>query len=186
VVCNLRWEWEVRLEQVGFSVFVVPKRYVKGRRHDRVLVSNSVAQSIIESVRAMHPQFVFVYSHPRHKAQNYRPIETMNNTAWQSWRKRCGLHGFRVHDLRHTAGMRLREAGVPESTRADILWHSHAGMTAHYSVAQVVEIREALEKITDERHANNVSLASIIREAKVPTKVPTEAKRPEAALVSGR
>jgi hypothetical protein len=82
--------------------------------------------------------------------------------------------------------MRLREAGVPESTRADILWHSHAGMTAHYSVARVVEIREALEKITDERHANNVSLASIIREAKVPTKVPTEAKRPEAALVSGR
>jgi hypothetical protein len=31
-----------------------------------------------------------------------------------------------------------------------------------------VEIREALEKITDEKHANNVSLASIIREAKVP------------------
>lgn len=52
------------------------------------------------------------------------------------------------------------EAGVPESTRADILWHSHAGMTAHYSVAQVVEIREAPEKITDQKHANNVSLAS--------------------------
>ena len=50
----------------------------------------------------------------------------------------------------------------------------------------MVEIREALEKITDERHANNVSLASIIREAKVPTKVPTEAKRPETELVSGR
>jgi hypothetical protein len=59
-------------------------------------------------------------------------------------------------------------------------------MTAHCSVAQVVEIREALEKITDERHANNVSLDSIIREAKVPTKVPTEAKRPEAVLASGR
>ena len=77
----------------------------------RVLVCNSVAQSIIESVRGMHPEFVFVYSHPRHKTQNYRPIETMNNTAWQSWRERCGLHGFRVHDLRHTVGMRLREAG---------------------------------------------------------------------------
>jgi hypothetical protein len=95
-----------------------------------------------------------VYSHPRHKTQNYRPIET--------------------------------KASVPESTRADILWHSHAGMTAHYSVAQVVEIRKALEKITDEKHANNVSLASIIREAKVPTKVPTEEKRPEAVLASGR
>jgi len=43
-------------------------------------------------------------------------------------------------------------------------------MTAHYSIAQVVEIREALEKITDEKHANNVSLASIIRERKSPPK----------------
>jgi len=113
------------------------------------------------------------------------PPET-NSGSVPELHERCGLHGFRVHDLRHTVGMRLREAGVPESTRADILWHSHAGMTAHYSVAQVVEIREALEKITDEKHANNVSLASIIREAKVPTKVPTEAKRPEAVLASGR
>ncbi|MGH8732454.1 MAG: hypothetical protein ACREVB_02090 [Burkholderiales bacterium] len=55
-------------------------------------------------------------------------------------------------------------------------------MTAHYSVAQMVEIREALEKITDEKHANNVSLASSIHEAKIPTK----AKRPEAVLASGR
>ncbi len=78
--------------------------------------------------------------------------------------------------------MRLREAGVAESTRSDILSHSHAGMAAHYSVAQVVEIREALEKITSERHAHNVSLASTIREAKVPT----EAKQPEAVLAPGR
>ena len=41
---------------------------------------------------------------------------------------------------------------------------SPQGMTAHCPVAQVVEIRQALELITDERHANNVSLASIIRE----------------------
>jgi hypothetical protein len=59
-------------------------------------------------------------------------------------------------------------------------------MTAHYSVAQVVEIREALEKITDEKHANNVSLASIIRESRIPAKVPAEMKRPEAVLAPGR
>ena len=73
--------------------------------------------------------------------------------------------------------------GEGHASGADILWHSHAGMTAHYSVAQVVEMREALEKITDDKHANNVSLASIIREAKVPAKVP---KRPEAVLASDR
>lgn len=55
--------------------------------------------------------------------------------------------------MRHTVGMRLREAGV--------------------------------EKITDEKHANNVSLASIIR-GESPTKVSNEEKRPEAGLASGR
>jgi hypothetical protein len=56
-------------------------------------------------------------------------------------------------------------------------------MTAHYSVAQVVEIRSALELIVDERHANNVSLASIIaaqRAARVPGSVPAEGETAKA------
>lgn len=60
--------------------------------------------------------------------------------------------------------MRLREAGVAEETRADILWHTRKGMPQHYAVAQLMEIRGALEKITDERHGFNKSLASIARE----------------------
>ena len=78
--------------------------------------------------------------------------------------------------------MRLREAGVSEATRADILWHTREGITAHYSVAQVLEIRAALELITSERHANNVSLASLIvqqRGARIPSEVPAGRKRPE-------
>jgi integrase len=187
-LCSLRWDWEVRLVELGFSVFVVPKRYVKGRKRERVVVCNSVAQSIVESVRGQHPDFVFVYSQIRKKGKKpkHRPIETMNNTAWQKARMRAAWPDLRVHDLRHTVGMRLREAGVKEETIADILWHSRPQMTAHYSVAQAVEIREALELITDEKHANNVSLASIIRATRVPAKVPAEVKRPEAVNASGR
>jgi len=70
-----------------------------------------------------------------------------------------------IHDLRHTVGMRLREAGAREETIADILWHTRPGMTAHYSVAQVAELVEALNRITDERHRTNRSLAMIAREA---------------------
>jgi hypothetical protein len=44
-------------------------------------------------------------------------------------------------------------------------------VTAHYSVAQIVEIRDALELITDERNPFNKSLASLSRE-KSPPKVP--------------
>ncbi len=38
-------------------------------------------------------------------------------------------------------------------------------MTAHYSIAQLVEIFEALEKIKDETHRWNVRLQSLAREA---------------------
>lgn len=177
-LCNLRWDWEVRLEELGFSVFIVPRRYVKGRKGDRVLVCNSVAQSIVESCRGEHPEFVFTYTRLKKDGGLAwrRPIETMNNTGWQKWRARHGLQGFRVHDMRHTVGMRLREAGVSEATRADILWHSREGMTAHYSVAQVLELRSALELITSEKHANNVSLASLIARSRVPAEVPATKK----------
>ena len=37
-------------------------------------------------------------------------------------------------------------------------------MTTHYSVAQVAELVEALNRITDERHRTNRSLAMIARE----------------------
>ena len=80
-----------------------------------------------------------------------------------------------MHDLRHTVGLRLREANVEERTISDILWHTRSGMTAHYSVAQVREIHAAVELIADERHSWNKTLASIAQDA-VGTQVPTQRK----------
>lgn len=173
-VCRLRWDWEVKLPDLGFSVFVVPRRWVKGRKRDRVLVCNSVSQRIIEAVRGLHPEFVFVYSRIKKAGKDpiYKPVGKMNNNAWQKARARIGLSKLAVHHLRHTVGMRLREAGVREETISDILWHERSGMTPHYSVAQVLEIREALELIIDERNVSNVSLASIIAGMGVPVAVP--------------
>jgi integrase len=70
-----------------------------------------------------------------------------------------------VHDLRHTVGMRLREAGVPESTAADVLWHARRSMTAHYSLAQLVELHAALVKIEQPSEAWNKSLHTLRQEA---------------------
>lgn len=129
MVSGLRWEWEIKVPEVSISVFEVPRAQVKGRKRIRYVVCNSVAQSIIESVHGDHPEFVFVYLGA--------PIEIMNNSAWRRARRRAGLPDLHMHELRHTVGMRLREAGVAEATISDILWHTRAGMTAHYSVAQV-------------------------------------------------
>ena len=99
-------------------------QHVKGKERSRVVVCNSVAQSVIESVRGQHEDFVFVYRRERTKNVDepplmaYRAIETMNNTAWQRARREAGLGvgDLHVHDLRHTVGMRLREATVQEGT----------------------------------------------------------------------
>lgn len=112
----------------------------------------------------------------------YQPVQSMNNTAWQSARRKVGLGDLHVHDLRHTVGMRLREAGVDEDTRADILWHKRPGMTAHYSQAQVREIRAALELIKDETGRQNRSLRSLAKEARgahVGRRVPSGSLRQE-------
>ena len=92
----------------------------------------------------------------------------------ESWDSRSAHH-----DLRHTVGMRLREAGVREETIADILWHTRQGMTAHYSVVQIDELVEALNRITDEGSRINRSLAMIRWEQlgnESPRKVPVERK----------
>ena len=170
VVCNLRWEWEIKVPELGVSVFEVPRQHVKGKRLARVVVCNSVAQSVVDAVRGQHNEFVFVYRRERVKnvdqapTMAYRPIETMNNTAWQRARGEAGLGDLHVHDLRHTVGMRLREAGIVESAISDLLWHSTGTMTRHYTMAQLVELHGALEKIKADSGRWNKSLATLRRE----------------------
>jgi len=57
----------------------------------------------------VHPDYVFLFRGHR--------VENVNNTAWQLARKIAGISDLHIHDLRHTVGMRLREAGVREETK---------------------------------------------------------------------
>ena len=178
VVCGLKWGWEIEIPELETSVFLIPKESVKGRKRDRILVCNKVAKQVIDAQRGLHDEYVFTY-------QNHR-IETMNNSAWQRARRLAGLGELHVHDLRHTVGMRLREAEVREETIADILWHNRPSMTAHYSVAQVAELYEALNRISNDSNRVNRSLVMIAREArqdKVPQKSPDNKKGLEAICI---
>jgi integrase len=178
VVCGLKWEWEIEIPELETSVFLIPKESVKGRKRDRILVCNKVAMQVINAQRSQHEEYVFTYNNHR--------IETMNNSAWQRARELANLGDLHVHDLRHTVGMRLREAGVTDSTISDVLWHNRLGMTAHYSVAQVVELYDALNKISNESSRMNRSLMMIAREARkvqVPQKSPDSKKGLEAICI---
>lgn len=192
VVCNLQWDWEIRLklDEIEVSVFEVPREHVKGRNKAcDYVVCNSVAQNVVDAMRGLHDRHVFVWRRERTSRKKlrrhetkppmpYRPIDMMNNNGWQRARSKAGLGDLHVHDLRHTVGMRLREAGVAKETRSIILWHKDHGMTTHYSAAQVLEVRSALELISAETGRENRSLRSLAKEARR-TRVPSGSLRQE-------
>jgi len=108
---------------------------------------NRVASAVVDSVRGQHPEFVFVY---RGKA-----VGTINNTAWQSARRRAGLEHVRVHDLKHTFGRRLRAAAFEDC--------QHLLGGAHYHPlfgCRVGEVEGNARKIA---HTNSVEAKSAHR-----------------------
>jgi len=71
----------------------------------------------------------------------------MNNTAWQSARKKAELSQVRVHDLKHTFGRRLRNAGVSLETRKVLLGHKTGYITSHYSAQELAELIRAANAV---------------------------------------
>jgi integrase len=150
-VCGLRWDWEKRVPEIERSVFVIPAAEFKGQR-DHVLILNDVAWSIVETCRGKHDDYVFVYRREREvhldrePVMQYRRIDTLNNTGWQRARDSVGLTQVRIHDLRHTYGQRLRDAGVSDEDRALLLGHAIEGMPQHYASATVARLVELANK----------------------------------------
>lgn len=139
-VCGLKWAWEVAVPELATSVFLIPGARVKNG-DERLVILNRVAQSVVNRVRGQHPEYVFVY--------RGHALQTMNNTAWQSARRRPGLSQVRVHDLKHTYGRRLRAAGVSFEDRQDLLGHRSGRITTHYSAAELASLLEASNRVCD-------------------------------------
>jgi integrase len=126
-ICNLRWAWEVRVPELGTSVFVIPGDRVKNS-DDRLVVLNRVAWSVVESRRNRHATHVFTYED--------KPVLRFLNSSWKQARIAAGLPNIRVYDLKHTFGRRLRVAGVGFEDRQDLLGHCSGRVTMHYSAAE--------------------------------------------------
>ena len=151
-VCSLRWDWEVRFPDSEISVFKIPSLQVKNGE-ERIVVLNHVAASVIKDQRGLHPEYVFPYRGHR--------VTRMHNSAWKRARKKAaekslkvlgkpcpdGFLRIRVHDLKHTFGRRLREAGVSHEDRQDLLGHKSGSITTHYSSAERMNLIEAANKI---------------------------------------
>jgi len=138
-VCELRWEWEIPVPPVETSVFLIPGEYVKNR-DDRLVVLNSIARGVIEQQRDRHPEYVFLNSRGN-------PAQKMCREAWRTARKKAGIPDVRVHDLKHTFGLRLRHAGVSFEDRQDLLGHKSGRITTHYSAPELMKLIQASERV---------------------------------------
>ncbi|MEO8402611.1 MAG: site-specific integrase [Gammaproteobacteria bacterium] len=136
-ICKLRWNWEVPVFGLGYSVFMIPSEHVKNRE-ERLVVLNDVAKSVIDRVRGQHPEYVFTY--------RGKPVSRMLRSAWKKARIRANLQQVRVHDLKHTFGRRLRAAGVSFEDRQDLLGHKSGRITTHYSAAELSNLLAAANK----------------------------------------
>ena len=154
-VCGLRWDWEVKLPDLETSVFKIPSPQVKNGE-ERLVVLNREAALVINGQRGLHSEYVFPYRGNR--------VTRMYNSAWKRARgkaaemylkvlgKACpdGFLRIRVHDLKHSFGHRLREAGVSHEDRQDLLGHKSGSITTHYSTAERRNLIEAANKICED------------------------------------
>ena len=145
-VAGLRWSWERKIPELGRSVFVIPAEEFKGNR-PHVVILNDVAWNVIEARRGKHDEYVFTYCNEKKSLPPDR-IDTINNTAWQKARSRAKLAQVRVHDLRHTFGQRLRDAGVSNEDRAVLLGHAKSTMSEHYATPTVSRLIEMANMVS--------------------------------------
>ncbi len=142
-ICQLRWDWEVQLPEMGTSVFILGASSTKTST-ERGVVLNPVARRVIESRRGIHAERVFTY--------RGRPVAKLRSSAWRRAWKAVDLPDEPgilkgVHNLRHTFGRRLRSAGIPLETRKALLGHANDDITTHYSATELEELLNAAEAI---------------------------------------
>lgn len=156
LVAELRWDWEIKVSEIGSSVFLVPGEFTKNGT-TCLIVLNSIAQKVVEIRRGKNQAHVFDY--------RGKPVDRMHNTAWKKAWLRAGLPvGSDVlsgpHNLRHTFARRLRLAGVPLETRKVLMHHIDGDITVHYSPAEVGELLNAVEGLTKLEGVTMLRLAS--------------------------
>ncbi|WP_340123644.1 tyrosine-type recombinase/integrase [Methylobacter svalbardensis] len=159
-ICWLRWDWEVEIPELNASIFLTPGKerpYADGiwpgekNKEDQIVVLNKIAKAVIDVQRRQRKDncpYVFPFKGKR--------IGGMNNSGWKNAWVESGLPVCKEvkkgpHNLKHTFGRRLRNAGVHLETRKVLLHHTNHDVTTLYSPADVLDLLTAAEKAVEFR-----------------------------------
>ena len=149
-VVSLRWDQHREVEGAPtWAFWWIPPEVRKAsssqrvsERDGRFLVANTDARSVIESQTLVDSPDGWVFPSP-HGGRLYGA----NGIGWRGAVARAGLN-IRLHDLRHTFGVRAADAGIPLDVRRSLLGHRHSDITLHYSKPGLLRLLEEAERIT--------------------------------------
>ena len=102
-------------------------------------------------------------------------------TAWNRAARAAGLKGFQLRDLRHEAGSRFDEAGVPISYVSKLLGHTNLSTTSRYLNIHRRGLQAAMQKARRASASRCTGVAQICRGH---TSLRAQSRRPPRRQVS--
>jgi integrase len=153
-ICGMKWTDETKVQGLDTTVLIITEDRAKNT-YERIVPLNKIARSLIASRRGNKSEYIFDLDGAK--------LSRINNRAWRDAIKKTGLQGVRVHDLRHTFGMRLRAEGVTHEDRQDLLGHLAGRITTHYSRVQIKQLIDCVELLCAEKQPE----LTLIRNRKV-------------------
>jgi integrase len=135
----LRARWvDIETDRSGRSTLTIPKS--KSGSTLRIPLSGAALDALDELPRREDNEYIFA------SRLHGQPLSNVSK-SWNAIRKRAGLAGVRVHDLRRTLGTWLAESGLALHVIGATLGHSTPAVTAkHYArLSSDGAVRTALE-----------------------------------------
>jgi len=133
---TLRWS-NVRFQT---AELVIPKTNCKIKKM-RMVPLNSIA---LEALRALPRDHEYVFYNKR-TGTYIHDIKTAFHAACE----KAGIEGLRLHDLRHTFAVRLRQRGESLTTIMKLMGHSRYETTLRYAHVLDEDQHKAVEKLVE-------------------------------------
>jgi integrase len=143
-ILSLQWE------QVDFARELIQLLRTKSGKPRSVPMNSVVKATLLEQrERVGNSEYVF----PNRRTG--KALTDIKN-AFSAALKKAGIEDFRFHDIRHSAGTRMADAGVPITAVSDILGHADIRTTMRYAHATDEARRRAVNAL-EEASRRNVS-----------------------------
>ena len=134
---NKLFKWS----QLNFDTREIEILENKGNKHI-ILPMTDILFENLSNLPKLNDEYVFVNPNA-----NDIYSEPVFRRLWNDIKEKAGVENLRFHDLRHTVGTRLANAGVPVPVIKEILAHSDIRTTQRYMHTNSKIIKESLNLI---------------------------------------